>query len=191
LARRKAKLPKDRRHHFITKAMGLAERDGWRHITMADIAREADMPLIDALILFPDKASVLAGLTREIDEAVLQDVATDGDAGDSVKDKLFDVLMRRFDALEPYKKGLASVVRDLPGNPVAVLCLTLHLHRSMALMLEAAALSSNGIGGHLRASGLGLIYANAMRVWFRDTSADMATTMAAVDRGLSLADRIS
>nr|MBC8158924.1 TetR family transcriptional regulator [Alphaproteobacteria bacterium] len=62
--------------------------------------------------------------------------------------------------------------------------------RSMAWMLEAAGLPSGGISGAARAAGLGALYANAVRVWLRDDTPDMAKTMAALDRGLGCADGI-
>jgi hypothetical protein len=58
----------------------------------------------------------------------------------------------------------------------------------MALMLEAAGVSSSGIAGALRTKGLGAIYLATMRDWFRDDSTDKARTMAALDARLRRAE---
>jgi hypothetical protein len=58
----------------------------------------------------------------------------------------------------------------------------------MALMLEAAGVSSSGLRGTLRTKGLGAIYLATMRDWFGDDSSDKARTMAALDARLRRAE---
>jgi hypothetical protein len=60
---------------------------------------------------------------------------------------------------------------------------------SMARMLEAAGLSARGPVGAVRTKGLAVVYANAVRAWLGDDSTDMASTMAALDKGLRQAER--
>jgi len=189
-AKTKAK-KKDPRKALIDAAMKLAAEGGWRGLAMADIAEAAGLSLAEALEIFPHKSAILSGLAKDVDAALLRDLAADQDMDGTAKDRLFDVIMRRFDALEPHKDGLAAVLMDLPCDPLAGICQALRLHCSMALTLEAAGLSSAGVGGLMRIKGLSLVYANGLRVWFRDESNDMAATMAAVDRGLIQADRLA
>ena len=115
----------------------------------------------------------------------------DNNADDSPRDRLFDILMRRFDVLAPYKLGLAAILRDMPRDPFAGLCHLRRLRRSMTAMLEAAGIPSDGCGGQIRAKALAVIYANAVRVWLNDDSPDMAKTMAALDNGLAQAEKLA
>ena len=57
-------------------------------------------------------------------------------------------------------------------------------------MLEAAGVSVSGVFGAARVKGLVVVYANAFRVWLNDSTEDMAKTMAALDKGLRLAERM-
>jgi len=66
------------------------------------------------------------------------------------RDRLFDLLMRRFDALRPYKPALEVLRRDLPGDPVSALCLGAALLRSMRWMLEAVDIATDGFVGAIR-----------------------------------------
>ena len=61
---------------------------------------------------------------------------------------------------------------------------------SMSRMLDAAGINTRSLLGPARIKGLGLIYANAFRVWLGDDSEDMAKTMAALDKGLRCAERL-
>ena len=183
---KKANLP----HHIIDTAIKLAGEKGWRATTMADIAARAEITLAEIYRVFPAKSDILKGFTRQIDEAVLA-VGPDGDDGESPRDRLFDVMMRRFDALTPYRSGLDSISRDLRADPVAASVHSCALRRSLAWMLEAAGIPSDGISGILRVKGLAVIYLMVFRVWLTDDSADLSRTMAALDSRLRQAEQFS
>jgi hypothetical protein len=118
--------------------------------------------------------------------------APPGDAPhESAKDRLFDLLMRRFDKLDAHKSGMLRVAEDTGRDPLSLVCSLARLDRSMAAMLEAAGISAGGLGGVLRVKGLAAVYLAGLRAWFKDDSADKAKTMAALDRALSRAERLA
>ena len=170
-------------------ALALASERGWRGVSLADIAARAELPLLEVYEAFPSKTAVLLRLIGSTDAAVL----SQGPAAsaDSPRDRLFDVIMRRFDALQSRRAGTVAILRDLPYDPASLLCLSARLARSMAWMLEAAGISSSGCEGWIKVKGLALVYLDALRVWINDESPDMARTMAAVDRGLRRAEQIA
>ncbi|MFQ5786248.1 MAG: TetR family transcriptional regulator [Alphaproteobacteria bacterium] len=174
---------------IIEAALGLAATQGWRDTTLADIAAAAKLPLAEVHRNFASKAAILAAFSRRIDETVL--AGEDPElAGQSPRDRLFDVIMRRFDALAPHKAAVGALVRDGCTDPLIALCGARSLRRSMAWMLEAARIDSSGLRGLVRTKGLAAIYLAVLRVWLDDDSADMARTMAALDRRLTQAERL-
>ncbi len=175
----------------IEAALRLAAAHGWRPVTMAAVAGRAGLDLGALLGLFPTKAALVHAFFRRIDGRVLAGECYAPDAPEPVRDRLFDVLMRRFDALAPHKKAVAAILNDTALDPLAALCGLCRVWRSMALMLEAAGLDASGLVGLARAKGLALVYLNALRVWLRDDTADMAKTMAALDKGLKRAEAIA
>jgi AcrR family transcriptional regulator len=195
-----AKKKPDISDRIIDAALALAAERGWRDLTLADIAGAAGLPLSKLYPVYPSKAAILRGFTRRIDAAVLAgeepDAAggasggEDGDGG-GARDRLFEVLMRRFDALQPHREALGNIVFDQARDPVSALCGLGRLERSMAAMLEAARLSAGGLRGLLRAKALGLTYLATLRVFLSDDSADLAATMAALDRNLGHLDRLA
>lgn len=174
---------------IVQAALALASERGWRDVSLADIAARAELPLFEVYEAFPSKTAILPRLIGSTDAAVL----SQGPAAsaDSPRDRLFDVIMRRFDVLQSRRAGTVAILRDLPYDPASLLCLAARLGRSMAWMLEAAGISSSGCTGSIKAHGLALIYLDAIRVWMNDDSPDMARTMAAVDKGLRRAERIT
>ena len=98
-ARKKSRTSKnkaDPRDRVIDAALKLAAERGWRRLALAEIADAASMTLTEVRSLFPSKSAILNGLQRRTDESVL---ATGPADGSSPRDRLFDVLMRRFDSL--------------------------------------------------------------------------------------------
>lgn len=173
---------------IIDAAMTLAARRGWRAVTMADIAAASNVPLGQLHRSYHSKAEILTGLSRQADAEVLADALMDS-GEESPRDRLFDVIMRRFDALGPYKPGIRALLRELPEASSAV-ALTHQLTNSMRWMLEAADIDTSGVRGSIQAMGLAAIYANVMRTWLRDDSLDMARTMSELDRQLRWAEQI-
>jgi AcrR family transcriptional regulator len=170
--------------------MALAAVQGWRDTTMADIADEAGLNLAELRQLYGSKTAILAGLIRQTDEVVLRGSGPDM-AGEPVRDRLFDVIMRRLDALAPYRDGIAAVARDLRREPTVLACLAAGPgRRSLQWMLEAARIQPWGLLASLQLKGLGLLYLSVLRVWLRDEGEDKAQTMAALDKALGRVDSI-
>lgn len=173
---------------IIDTAFGLAVERGWRDLSLAEIAEAAGLPLSQVYPLFPSKQAILDGFSARVDAAMLAEGIEDMDL--PARDRLFDMVMRRFDALQPYREALGVILQDQLGDPLAACCGLHRLRRSMAATLEAAGFSTTGCRGVLRLKGLSAIYLSTLRVWLRDDSEDMAKTMAQLDRLLSRADSL-
>ena len=183
---KKADIPR----HVIDTAMKLAAERGWRDLSLAEIADAAKLPLSKVYPVFPSKAAILGAFWRRIDAAVLAAEEAGAREG-SAHDRLFDALMRRFDALRPYRVALGNIVCAEAGDPASALCGLCRLKRSMAGMLEAARLSTTGLRGALRVKALCVAYLATLRVFLRDDNPDMAPTMAALDRNLRHLGRLA
>ncbi|MDP6706954.1 MAG: helix-turn-helix domain-containing protein [Alphaproteobacteria bacterium] len=174
---------------LIEAALRLAALQGWTATTMAEIAAEAGVTLAEARRAFASKEALLAAFFKRLDAAMLEGLEPGGD--EPVRDRLFDVIMRRFDAMAPYKDGIRAVVRDLVRQPPVLACVAAGpVRRSLEWMLTGAGVDSWGPLQPLQLKGLGLVYLAALRAWFRDDSADLAATMAALDKGLARAEAV-
>jgi len=173
--------PVDPKARLVAAALDLAAKMSWARVAYADIARKAGLPLADALDLLPTKTAILAEFQRGIDRMVLEQ----GDGGEgSARDRLFELLMRRLDALAPHREALRSIARAAPLEPAAAVCGWLQLLHSMRVTLAVAGCPSDGLPGLLAAKGLAALYLSALPSFFADASADRAETMAVLDRRL-------
>lgn len=164
---------------IIAAALRLAAHRAWPDISLADIAAEAAVTLADIRAEFASKSALLASFMRAIDDEVLASAGSP-DLTQNPRDRLFEVIMARFDALAPYKAALASIT----AGPLPDPALTGALLSSQRWMLEAAGVGSDGLQGGIRTAGLASVYASVFRVWLVDDDPGLARTMAALDRRL-------
>ena len=172
---------------LITAAFDLAASQGWDAVSVAAAARHGSLPLDQARARFPSRDAILMRFGRFADQMALAGAVTDGPA----RDRLFDIVMRRFDALQVHRAGVKSVIRSLPAHPATALGLGLATQASMAWMLEAAGISASGLRGLLRVQGLTAVWLYTLRAWGRDESTDLSGTMAALDRALAQAEQFA
>ena len=173
----------DAESRVVEAALELAGSQGWRRTTLTDIARAAGLSLADLHGQLRSRGAILAACVRYFDRIALAGPAPDKD--DKTKDRLFDLLMRRFEALKPHRKAVRSMAWDSFGDPAALLALK-RLLASMGWMLEAADVPTARVAGLAKRRILLLAYASVLVVFLRDESADLGKTMAALDRRLSL-----
>jgi ubiquinone biosynthesis protein COQ9 len=172
---------------LIGAAFTLGAEAGWRKVSAAAAARHAGLDLAQARSRFPGRAAILKRFGAAADAHALTGALQDG----SVKDRLFDILLRRFDFLQTHRPGVVALLRVLPLEPGLGAWLSAETLRSMGWMLEGAGVSSRGIRGELAKRGLSLVWAWGIRAWLRDESEDLAATMAAVDVALGRAEQIA
>ena len=150
----------DPRARIIDALMRLAAERAFEDIAIRDICAAADVTLADFRDAFPSKGAVLGGFSKRIDRAVLSHGAAEL-ASEAPRERLFDVLMRRLDAMAPYRDGLRGIAAWLRRDPAAALAMNRESVNSMRFMLEAAGIDSDGAAGALKLQSSGFAqYAN-------------------------------
>ncbi len=180
---------KDAKTAIVDAMMGLAETRRFEDIAIRDIAAAAGVSLADFRDAFPSKGAVLASYSRRIDRTVLS-VPLGELAASPARDRLFDVLMRRFDAMAPYRTALREISGWIRRDPAALIELNRLTVNSMRFMMEAAEIDTDGPSGALKLQGLALAWARVFAIWLDDTPPDFARTMAALDRELTRGERM-
>lgn len=185
--RKGAATPADPSRRIIDAALDLAAEKPWHTVSLAQIASAAALPLSDVFRYYRSKPAIVAGYLTAIDAETLGAPV----AGDSVRDKLFDAIMRRFDALEARKAALKSIMAAAPRDPIAALCGAPRFLRSIAMLAENAGVNTSGPLGLMRVKGVAAVYGIALAAWWNDDSADHAKTMAALDRALNRVEAVA
>jgi AcrR family transcriptional regulator len=168
--------------------MALLADKRFEEIGFGDIARRAGVTLAELRDEYASKIEILSAQMRATDRAVLGGIDADM-ADEPARERLFDVLMRRLDALAPHKQAIRSLQRSAMFNPGLALALNGLTVRSMQWMLTAADITAAGPVGMIRAQGLALLYASVLRTWADDDDPGQARTLAALDRALASGQR--
>jgi AcrR family transcriptional regulator len=166
----------------------IAEK-GFADVALREIAEAAGLSLAELYQVYPDKVALVAAFMAKIDAEVLAGTPTRSDPEETARDRLFDAMMRRYDALRPYREALGAIRRAGTRDPMLALAMGPALRRSMAAMLEAASVPSEGLSGALRQNGLLAIHYAVSRVYDKDETTDLSKTMAALDSRLKMAER--
>src|SRR5215468_9404136 len=177
------------RELIIAAFMALLAEKPIEHIERTEIAKRAHVSLSALRSEFSSSFAILSAHVKEIDRAVLEHGASGDMADEPPRERLFDVLMRRIELLEPYKAAIRSLARSVTRDPVLAFALNGLAVRSQQWMLAAADISTSGPTGTVRAQGLALLFASVLRTWLDDDDPGHARTMAALDRALGRGQR--
>ena len=169
---------------LVGGAMKLAAARGWRAVTPAAAARDAGLDLARARQRFPATPVILLRLGVMADQAAIESATLDG----PVRDRLFDMLMRRIDTFQLHRAGMLAMLRELPREPAVALMLASQTRRSMRWLLQSAGIGTAGPRGETRVQAMVAIWLWAFRAWRRDGSADLSRTMATLDNALRRAE---
>ncbi len=176
------------REKAISALMTLLATRRFEDIGLAEVAGQAGIKLSQLRAEFGSTLAIFAAHTKETDRLVL--AGTDAMMEDEPpRERLFDVLMRRLDALAPHKEAVRSLMISARRNPGLAFALNVMSVRSQHWMLEAAGINASGPRGALRAQGAALMFARVLSVWVDDEDQAHDRTMAALDRSLISAER--
>ena len=177
------------RDKAVDALMTLLAEHAFDEIGFAEIAGRAGISLSQLRAEFGSTLAILAAHIKDIDRQVLD--GKDDTADEPARDRLFDVMMRRLEALAPYKDAVRSLMRSARRSPALALALNGMALRSQHWMLTAAGIGTQGPRGMLRVQGAALLFGRVLSVWVNDEEPGLDRTMAALDRGLASAERWS
>ena len=167
--------------HALEAALHLAAERPWGTVTLSDIAAHAGIPLTD-LYGVADKDAIAIHGDAYFDRAMS---AEGFDPSETPRERLFDVIMLRFEAMEAHRAGLLSLMRARDRAPGLRLKRLAAQRRSAEWALVSAGLDGDtGVPMALRTLGLARVMAHAERAWRRETDPGFARTMSVLDKGL-------
>lgn len=160
----------------------MASELAWDQVTLSDLCAASDVSLGQCAIEAISKADVTAHLDSLVDQAMLASQSTI-DRSQGIRDRVFEVLMGRFDAMEDNRPAWTSVLRAEVGDLSATLARRARRVRTAAWALEASGVNTSDLRGASHAIGLARIIRLVEAAWLGD-EADLAKTMARLDQEL-------
>ncbi len=160
-------------------ALAYAKDQGWAGVRMDQLANLAGRPAADFHPAAPSDAwtAIEEKFDRELAAAPLPDAP-------EARERLFELCMRRFEAMEPHRAALAVIQRDEPLARGWAIAASL---RSARWILGLAGLA-DGAFGVLRAGPMAAVLMRARLAWEKDLEGDFARTLVCLDRDLRRAE---
>jgi AcrR family transcriptional regulator len=185
-----AAAPATERAKIIAAFLALLADKPFEAVGFDEIAARAGVSLGELRSEFGSSLAIVAAHMKATDRAVLAEDLSDM-AEEPERERLFDVLMRRLEALAPHRQAIRSLLRSARRDPPLAFALNGLAVRSQQWMLTAAGIRASGPRGMLRAQGLAMLFASVLRTWVRDEDPGQARTMAALDRALARGQRFA
>jgi ubiquinone biosynthesis protein COQ9 len=165
--------------------------DGWTRHALREAARRADIPVGEALALFPRGApDLIAAFSRWADHQMLERLAAAAIETLSLSQRIALALRLRFAVLAPWRE---AVRRGLP-----VLAVPQNAPLGLRLLYDTVDAIWHGVGDastdfsfYTKRATLVGIHAAAMLYWLDDRSPDGADTEAFIDRRLADLHRLT
>lgn len=177
----------DQSNIIIDALMRLLEGRAYDKISIQDIADEAGVDLATLHACFASRGDILDAFVRRIDHQVLSGRYEDM-AEEPPRERLFDVLMARIDALRPYRGALRSLLSATRRDPALGVALNSWAVRSSVWMLAAAGVDASGLRGTVAAQALTISYLKVIRTFVREDDPGLPRTMAQLDQELRKAE---
>jgi AcrR family transcriptional regulator len=165
---------------FVRLFEAVSEK-GWEAYSLPEMANDMGIPLSEFYARFPTKQDILRQFIQHITAKIMVDFAP----SPSERETLFDVMMLRFEAMAPYKAGLARLYNETVGHatPTAPLMLP-DLMQASEWMSGLAQNNETPYLIHLKPQKLLYTYLMAYKVWIRDDTPDLQFTLVEIDRRL-------
>jgi ubiquinone biosynthesis protein COQ9 len=164
-------------------AFALAERKPWHEITIAAIAQQSGFSISALMRDVESKAAILRDFSRDIDRSMLLVFEKHPPEGEA-HDRLFDVIIKRLEIMQPYRPVISSVMKRRVGDPGDAAVMLQSLAVTVGWIAAAARVEEEPAWGSWGKIGLGRAYLKAISAWIGDDDPGLSRTMAALDRSL-------
>jgi hypothetical protein len=175
------------RRAIARAALALATEAPWKDANLAKLALAAGAPAAD---LYPATLWEAVDCAEEAFDRAIAAGADKLDPSQSVRDRLFELIMRRFEAMEPHRAAVLAMEQGVDRDPTLMASQHQRHVRCARWVLALAGLEADGMTGQARAQGLGVIIGQARAAWRGDDAGDFAKTMASLDKNLRRAEEM-
>lgn len=162
-------------------------------LTHQDLADDTGHDVAVIRRVFPDLVECVEQGLKDIDDGVATALASDfaDDPDATTRERILEGLTVRYEAYAPHKDAIRSLNKSSAMNPLLAAAMINRLSRASHTLLELAGLDVSGLKGLLRVKGLAGVALSVQRDWFADDSADLSTTMRALDQRLTQAEGLA
>jgi len=182
---------------LLVLAFEIIAETGWHRFNFNQLAERAELSLTDIRKIYSDKAGLLDSLNERLDQGMLA-VDPEDLVGLPPKDRVFELLMSRIEAMTPLRAGLCRLMKDARIDAKLLAMTACRIDRSLTWLQDVADLpgeKSSSLIAQIRRQVqrriLGAVYLQVLMTWSNDDSGDLSKTMAELDKQLRRVERLA
>src|SRR5262249_36306539 len=122
---------------LLKLAFELVAERGWRGFSLLELARRAEVPLATVYAVLPSDMALLRTLGRRLDSETFAMPMAELDRM-SPRERVFELIMRRLDAMAPFKPGLVRMTKEAGCRPELVAAGCCNLRRLSRRLLDVS-----------------------------------------------------
>ena len=177
------------RERVLDAALDVASRTPWEVVSLYEIAEVAGIGHAELAGMFPTREAIFLAVVARCDAAVIAAYAVTEDG--SLRDKLFDIFMEKFDYLNTHRAGYISMVRAFGWDKPSTCAHITLMQESCTRLARHIGMDVQGIIGRGQVVVLALALVPVWWAWMHDESPDLAATMASLDKALSHCEKLA
>lgn len=163
----------------------IAEK-GYGKTRLSDLADRFKVKLTDFHATYPSVDAIIHDFLNDVDNTMLSTV--NPKSASNKREIYFDMMMARMDALQEHRDGVVRWLKEIAKQPQLWVGILKRWQSSLTLMLDIA---KDSPVYPVKKIGLAGVYAVTLKTWVEDDTADMAKTMATLDKALGKAENIA
>jgi len=159
---------------------------GFYKVSYEDLAQELLLEISYLRSRFPENIDFLKALLKSLDKIISN---PEDLSGLTLKESLFECFMLRFEALEPYKNGLKSLISEMEKTLFHDEKKILFLKDISPLLLKNMEIILEQVGVDSRFPkkfALLIVFSLTLRIWIYEEERDLSQTLQTLDRFLDL-----
>ena len=159
---------------------------GYGKTRLSDLADQFGVSFKEFHAHYASVDDIIRAFLDDVDQSMVASVHP-GSAANK-REIYFDMMMARMDALQEHRAGVVRWLKEIVKQPQLWGGVLKRWQKSLSLMLDIA---KDSPVYPVKKLGLAGVYATTLRTWVDDDSADMAKTMASLDKALSKAESVA
>jgi ubiquinone biosynthesis protein COQ9 len=188
------KTKSDKREKILKSAFTLAAEKGWDNTSLEDIAQKAGVA-VEVLRGYEcnDKSDIVKMFNNMTDDKVIKQYLALEKQGDfdgyDERERLFEILMLRMEALNENREGVKAIYAKTGTNLLGHFP---NLRRSMGEMLETVGVDTSDLKkGEAKILGLVGVYSLAIKAWSKDETEGLNQTVKSLHNNLHRVEKWS
>tara|TARA_B100000686_G_scaffold305938_1_gene344893 strand:- start:13353 stop:13925 length:573 start_codon:yes stop_codon:yes gene_type:complete len=181
---------KNIKNNLIKLAMDELIKGNWANIDINFMSKKLKASPEIILSICTSKNDLLDMWSDNINQEMLSNICHKELKKVSIKERLLEIMLCRFDALSAKLKEVNALVNLSKSNLIESKKSLIRIYNSMELICNCACVSTKGSKGFLKVKALSIIWLLVFREWYKTGMKNEDILLSQLDKNLVLAEKL-